>query len=69
MQHGYAASWTTPAAQPDVSDLGTAERWQRVTLAPGVELHFRLSDSPELQERLRQLVAHAHDLFRDARDH
>ncbi len=39
------------------------ERWRRVTLAPGVELHLREPLAAEWQERIAQLIAMAHKLF------
>jgi DNA-binding transcriptional MerR regulator len=49
-----AASTPAPAVE---------ERWQRVTLAPGVELHVREPLAPELGERVARLFEQAHELF------
>jgi DNA-binding transcriptional MerR regulator len=40
------------------------ERWQRVVVAPGVELHFREPLSPERRRRLEALIAAARDQLR-----
>jgi DNA-binding transcriptional MerR regulator len=41
------------------------ETWQRVTLAPGVELHFREPSAPDLHERIAELIQIARELFPD----
>jgi DNA-binding transcriptional MerR regulator len=41
------------------------ERWRRVTLAPGVELHVREPAAPAIRERLDRLLALARELFPD----
>lgn len=48
-----------------------AESWQRVRLAPGVELHYEESAAPALHQRIRRLLDAAHDIFHDEqlRDH
>ncbi len=43
------------------------QRWRRVDLAPGVELHIREPAAPALHQRIDQLIALAHDLF-ESRD-
>jgi DNA-binding transcriptional MerR regulator len=39
------------------------QRWRRVTLAPGVELHVREPATAPLRERIEQLIALARTLF------
>jgi len=51
------------AALPTNSPSEPEETWQRVTLAPGVELHLRTPATPDLRERIEQLLAHARELF------
>lgn len=41
----------------------TEERWQRITLAPGIELHVREPQSASIRERVERLIAQAHELF------
>lgn len=41
------------------------ERWQRISLAPGVELHVREPLSPERRRRLEALIAAARDQLGD----
>ena len=40
------------------------QRWRRVDLAPGVELHIRESAAPALHERIERLIALARSLFK-----
>lgn len=47
------ASKPQPRTPPDV------ETWQRITLAPGLELHVRPSEEPYYRERIRQIVEFA----------
>jgi DNA-binding transcriptional MerR regulator len=52
-----------PAAVKD--ELAEAEqRWRRVELAPGVELHIREPAVPALHERIERLIALARALFK-----
>lgn len=46
----------------------TSESWQRVTLAPGVELHLHEPLPSPIRERIERLIALAHDLFHDSND-
>lgn len=39
------------------------ETWQRIRIAPGVELHVRISNDPLLSERIRDLTDYARDIF------
>jgi DNA-binding transcriptional MerR regulator len=39
------------------------QRWRRITLAPGVELHIREPAAAPLRERIEQLIALARSLF------
>jgi DNA-binding transcriptional MerR regulator len=41
----------------------TEETWQRVGLAPGVELHVREPLPPDVRERVAQLIRRARELF------
>jgi DNA-binding transcriptional MerR regulator len=50
------------AAQPTPE-----ETWQRVTLAPGVELHMREPLALDLRERVERLIGQARELFGDER--
>lgn len=47
------------SASPMPEETVSAETWQRLPLAPGVELHVRHVD-----DRIRQLIAFARNLFR-----
>jgi DNA-binding transcriptional MerR regulator len=51
------------ATLPTTSPTEPGETWQRVTLAPGVELHLRAPPAPDLRERIEQLIALARELF------
>ncbi|HEU4322843.1 MAG TPA: MerR family transcriptional regulator [Roseiflexaceae bacterium] len=53
------------AEQPEASAVGMAEeeRWSRVVLAPGVELHIREPAPPALRERLARLIEQARNLL------
>jgi DNA-binding transcriptional MerR regulator len=44
------------------------EAWQRVTLAPGVELHLREPSAPGLHERIAELIQIARELFPDEKN-
>ncbi len=48
-----------PASQPE------AETWQRIRLAPGVELNLNTSADADVLNRVDQLVAFARKLFRN----
>jgi DNA-binding transcriptional MerR regulator len=47
------------AAQPEAAE----ETWQRVGLAPGVELHIREPLPADLRERIARLIEQARELF------
>jgi hypothetical protein len=47
------------AAQPDTAE----ETWQRVGLAPGVELHTREPLPADVRERVARLIERARELF------
>lgn len=51
-----------PAAKDDLPE--GEQRWRRVDLAPGVELHIREPAAPALHERIERLVALARGLFK-----
>ena len=51
------------AVQPSAAEPAPKENWQRMTLAPGVELHVREPLTPGLRERVARLIAWAHELF------
>lgn len=50
---------------PKEEALQGDQRWRRVDLAPGVELHIRESATPALHERIERLIALARSLFKD----
>jgi DNA-binding transcriptional MerR regulator len=52
-------------APGDEGGLMAVERWQRVVLAPGVELHVREPLSPARRRRLAALIAAARDQLGD----
>jgi DNA-binding transcriptional MerR regulator len=54
-------------AAPMAAQAAPEETWQRLTLAPGVELHMREPLAPGMRERVEQLIAHARSLFNDER--
>ena len=45
------------------SEIENPDTWQRILLAPGVELHVRTPDSPRGREQLDRAIAHAKSLF------
>ena len=64
LQLGYAEPATAPLQEADMDPLrGSGETWQRIALAPGVELHIREPGTPAVQERLAKLVEAARRLF------
>jgi DNA-binding transcriptional MerR regulator len=48
---------------PESSPLPDGELWQRISLAPGVELHVHRPLAPQIENRLRQLISYARRLF------
>lgn len=66
---GYAAPARGGAhhAAPATEQVAD-ERWQRIPLAPGIELHVREPAPPEVRRALAQLVAQARALLRDEGD-
>ena len=46
------------------AEPSSSERWQRVTLAPGVELHLRHPVDAEHRAAVNELLARADGLFR-----
>ncbi|MEO7912282.1 MAG: MerR family transcriptional regulator [Roseiflexaceae bacterium] len=54
----------TDADAPKQQSAQEEQRWRRVELAPGVELHIRDAASPALHERIERLLATARSLFR-----
>lgn len=46
----------TLAIKPQRQAPGEVETWQRIILAPGLELHVRPSEEPYYRERIRQIV-------------
>lgn len=46
----------------------TARVWQREELAPGVELHFQLTDDAALKLEVDRLISHARKRFRNWRE-
>jgi DNA-binding transcriptional MerR regulator len=53
--------YTEPPQPAEETPLGPTERWQRVVIAPGVEIHVREPLSAERRDRLAALVAAARD--------
>ena len=51
--------------RPTEASEEQSETWQRVTLAPGVELHFREPSAPDLHMRIAELIQIARELFPD----
>jgi len=59
---------TVPAESADAAEGDTpSDTWQRVQLAPGVELHIRVPDSPDALEYLDRKIAEARALFRSSK--
>jgi DNA-binding transcriptional MerR regulator len=67
----------SPALRPDGNsgsvtngvpgaDSGVSERWERITLRPGIEIHIRESMSREYRDELSRLVQLARALFPDS---
>jgi DNA-binding transcriptional MerR regulator len=54
-----------PVAAQAAPQPAPEETWQRVTLAPGVELHLREPLAPGLRQRVGQLIEQARQLFDD----
>jgi len=52
-----------PAAAPKPAAPQAEQRWRRIELAPGIELHIRESAAPTFNERIAQLIALVHELF------
>jgi DNA-binding transcriptional MerR regulator len=48
---------------PEAEPADIEQRWRRVALAPGVELHIREPAAPALRDRIDQLIALARSLF------
>lgn len=48
-----------PTVQPAVRSPQQVETWQRIVLAPGVELNIRSSEEPFYRERIRQIIEFA----------
>ena len=54
----------SPLAQPTPQPAPpTPENWQRIRLAPGVELHLQEPLAAELDSRVRQLIRYAQKIF------
>jgi DNA-binding transcriptional MerR regulator len=54
-----------PQPAPGAAGETEPERWSRVTLAPGVELHIREPAAPGLRERIARLIAEARTILAD----
>lgn len=52
-----------PLAQPQRRPTSEVETWQRISLAPGLELHVRPAEEPYYRERIRQIVEFARIQF------
>ncbi|HWR66531.1 MAG TPA: MerR family transcriptional regulator [Bellilinea sp.] len=48
-----------PPVQPALRSPQQIETWQRIVLAPGVELNIRSSEEPYFRERIRQIIEFA----------
>jgi len=48
-----------PTVQPAVRSPQQVETWQRIVLAPGLELNIRSSEEPFHRERIRQIIEFA----------
>jgi hypothetical protein len=48
---------------PYAAEATPEETWQRVTLAPGVELHVREPLASEVRTRVERLIIRARELF------
>jgi len=65
---GYAALFPYPEDDPAAGAPESEERgelWQRILLAPGIELHVRAPIGDQQRERLDRLIAEARALFGD----
>jgi DNA-binding transcriptional MerR regulator len=60
----YSPDLFAPAAE-ESSTLPEPEQWQRVTLAPGVELHYIPSDDARLNELVTRIIQAARPLPED----
>ena len=56
-----SSRYISPNPQPEAI---ASEIWQRISLAPGLELHIRNPVKPEIASRIQQLTAFANKLFR-----
>jgi hypothetical protein len=54
------------AAAPKEELPQEEQRWRRVDLTTGVELHIREPAAPAQRERIERLIALARSLFKDA---
>jgi len=61
-QRRARAEGEPPAAAPQLGAV-PHESWQRIPLAPGVELHVRQPIAAKLQERIQALIALAQNFF------
>jgi DNA-binding transcriptional MerR regulator len=61
-QRRVRAEGEPPAAAPERGTV-RPESWQRIPLAPGVELHVRQPIAAKLQERVEALIALAQNFF------
>lgn len=52
-----------PLVQPQRRPASEVETWQRILLAPGLELHVRPAEEPYYRERIRQIVEFARIQF------
>ncbi|KAB8144342.1 MerR family transcriptional regulator [Chloroflexia bacterium SDU3-3] len=51
------------APKPSVEEAAH-EHWQRIPLAPGVELHIRSDIQEQAQKQIQKLIEHARSIFR-----
>lgn len=52
------------APRPSVAEEAAHEHWQRIPLAPGVELHIRSDIQEQAQKQIQKLIEHARSIFR-----
>jgi Predicted transcriptional regulators len=55
------------AAPPDEPPAPSRSQWERVTLAPDIELHIRRPLSRAVNKQVERLIDAAHDIFQEDR--
>ncbi len=51
--------------QPQLTPSPGEQTWQRIELAPGVELHLRIPLEPDVNDRVRQIIGYVKRIFSD----